>query len=431
MIAFKRTIHTLAALILCTTIAAQSSTLSLNNTNSPFSRYGVGILSDEGFGNSRAMGGIGYALRNGRQINPLNPASYSGVDSLTFLFDTGFSLQTSRFSDQGVSKTANNSSFDYIAFQFRVCPNLGVTAGLIPYSSVGYNLGDKKPIIENGVENTEDIATHSYYGNGGLHQVLLGLGYSPIKNLSVGFNISYLFGSISKASTVTAANMEESKQIGITNVYDYKLDLGAQYEFLLDKEKQRNLTVGAIYSLGHKLNTKSTQSINNATSDINSNLKLPNTIGLGVAYTDEYWTVGADYNLQLWKQTYIDPISANTPYASQPLCNRSRLAVGAEWIPSRYARSYLKQIRYRFGGYYTTPYYKMVNTSGKWIDGPQEFGISAGFGLPIPVLLNRSLINVSLQYVHTSAQNLLTDNTFRISIGVTFNERWFKKWKVE
>jgi hypothetical protein len=26
---------------------------------------------------------------------------------------------------------------------------------------------------------------------------------------------------------------------------------------------------------------------------------------------------------------------------------------------------------------------------------------------------------------------MITENTFRINIGMTFNERWFAKWKVE
>ena len=36
------------------------------------------------------MGGIGYAMSSGRQINVMwNPASYACIDSLTFLFDMG------------------------------------------------------------------------------------------------------------------------------------------------------------------------------------------------------------------------------------------------------------------------------------------------------------------------------------------------------
>ena len=65
-------------------------------------------------------------------------------------------------------------------------------------------------------------------------------------------------------------------------------------------------------------------------------------------------------------------------------------------------------------------------------DGPKEFSISAGFGLPIANSYNnRSILNISGQWVHSSATGMITENTFRINIGLTFNERWFMKWKVE
>jgi len=52
-----------------------------NGTNSPYTRYGYGILADKAFISQRGMGGIGYGLRNSQLINPMNPASFSSVDS--------------------------------------------------------------------------------------------------------------------------------------------------------------------------------------------------------------------------------------------------------------------------------------------------------------------------------------------------------------
>ena len=69
------------------------SSLAQNNTNSPYSRYGYGILEDNAVGANRGMGGVGYGFQSGRQINIKNPASYAAMDSLTFLFDIGVSLQ--------------------------------------------------------------------------------------------------------------------------------------------------------------------------------------------------------------------------------------------------------------------------------------------------------------------------------------------------
>ena len=57
--------------------------------------------------------------------------------------------------------------------------------------------------------------------------------------------------------------------------------------------------------------------------------------------------------------------------------------------------------------------------------------MSAGFGIPIfNQWNNRSFVNVSGQWVHTSAKDLITENSFRINVGITFNERWFQKWRV-
>ena len=39
--------------------------------------------------------------------------------------------------------------------------------------------------------------------------------------------------------------------------------------------------------------------------------------------------------------------------------------------------------------------------------------------------------NISGQWVRMDASNMLKENTFRINVGITFNERWFMKWKVE
>ena len=96
-------------------------------------------------------------------------------------------------------------------------------------------------------------------------------------------------------------------------------------------------------------------------------------------------------------------------------------------------RSFLGRVRYRLGASYATPYYKVNG-----VDGPKEFSVSAGFGIPVVNAwivrsgwTNIPLVNISGQWVHQSAgRGMLEENTFRINIGITFNERWFAKWKV-
>ena len=95
--------------------------MAQNNTNSPYTRFGYGDLGERSFGAGRAMGGVGYGLRSPKQINPMNPASYSCMDSLTFLFDFGVAGQLSeRYQrKRGIYCNAvSDSSPDSLEFRF-------------------------------------------------------------------------------------------------------------------------------------------------------------------------------------------------------------------------------------------------------------------------------------------------------------------------
>ena len=404
--------------------------MAQTSTNSPYTRYGFGQLSDQNFGNSQAMGGISYGLRNGLQVNAANPASYSAVDSLTFIFDAGMSLQNANFKEGNVKTNAKNSSVDYIAMQFRLMKGLGFTAGFLPYSTVGYSMNRNNPVVTDEFGNTTS-ATQQFYGTGGLQQVFFGLGYNVFKGLSVGANFSYLYGDITHTSTTTFSNANafSSARTNKIEVSDYKLDFGVQYSHQLKEKHVLNL--GATYSYGHNLNstgyeyvekyqssTVATQSIDT----IKNAFALPHTFGIGATYVyDNRLTIGADYTLQKW----ADAKFYNEKNAFQ---NRSKISIGAEYLPNHYGRGYLQRIRYRAGVYYSSPYAKI---DGK--DGNREYGISFGIGLPLTLYQYRSILNISGQYVKVSpkVKGMLEENYLRINIGLTFNERWFMKWKVD
>ena len=423
MVGFK---HTLWALLL-TMVTGMA--IAQNNTNSPYTRYGYGDLSDQSFGNSKAMGGIAFGLRDGAQINPLNPASYTAIDSLTFLFEGGVSLQNMNISGSGVKLNAKNSSFDYLAMQFRLHPRIAMSVGLLPFSNVGYSVSDSK--VDNGVSQTR-----SFTGDGGLHQLYGGIGVKVLKNLSLGVNASYFWGDITRTRTVIYPATSESysyiQQMGVS-ISDYKLDFGAQYT--LDLSKKHSMTIGAVFSPKHKLNndyTITTQVSTTNSNNLDATFEVPNTFGVGFTYNyDKRLTVGLDYSLQQWSKTKFD---VNTPdeavredfKETYTYCDRHKISVGAEYIPNLIGRSYLSHIKYRLGAYYTTPYYKV---GGK--EATREYGVTAGFGLPVP--RSRSILSISGQFVRISGQEsaFVNENIFRVSIGLTFNERWFFKRRVE
>ena len=91
---------------------------SQNNTNSPYTRFGYGDITDSNSGEQRAMGGLSIGTRSKYGINTVNPASYSVVDSMTFMFDVGVSALVSRFSDSNTTNNKMNSNLEYITMQF-------------------------------------------------------------------------------------------------------------------------------------------------------------------------------------------------------------------------------------------------------------------------------------------------------------------------
>ena len=98
-----------------------------SGTNSPYSQYGLGILSDQTSGFNRGMNGVGLGFHEHNQVNYLNPASYASIDSMTFILDAGISGQVTNFEENGVKKNANNSNFEYVVAGFRLLPHVGMS----------------------------------------------------------------------------------------------------------------------------------------------------------------------------------------------------------------------------------------------------------------------------------------------------------------
>lgn len=405
-----------------------------NGANSPYTRYGFGQLSDQNLGGNKAMGGVGIGLRDGSQINVSNPASYTAVDSLTFLFDAGISLQNANFNDGKTKLNAKNSSFDYLAMQFRLCNKAAMTFGFLPYSTVGYGFSSSETINQ-GVGGWEEevVATTNYSGNGGLHQAFIGAAYKIRPYLSLGMNVSYLFGDFTHSVTASFsdANINSLARIYTAQISDIKLDFGAQYSFKLSSKEK--VTLGATYSWGHDLNAiKSTITeqkmsgstvINDSVRNVRKAFQLPHSFGAGVTYLyDNRLLIGADFSLQKFSDVRLWG-------EDDQLADRMKISLGAQFQPKLMGRSIFSVMKYRAGIYYSDPY---VKVDGQ--DAAREYGVSVGFACPLMTKWGNqsSIISISGEWVKVDPRvnGLLTENYLRLSVGLTFNELWFQKWKV-
>ena len=390
-----------------------------NGSNSPYSRYGVGLLADQSLGVNRQMGGLGYGLHSSKYINILNPASFSQADTLTMLFEAGFSLQNVNFKEGNKRINARNASFDYVAIEFRICRNLGMSAGFLPYSTVGYSFKNTSSA------GTNEASENSYNGNGGIYQPYMGLGWKPFKWMSLGVMGSYLYGDITHEVGINFINSTDRSRTYNVSVKSYKLDFGAQFNTKLGKK--HDVTLGAVYSLGHDLNAKGkitdVTSSSTVTNDIKNGFNLPHTYGAGFVYTyNDEWKFGADYTQQQW--------STSSFFGIENGIDREKISIGAEYTPSRLSNNIFKMMSYRAGGYYASPY-----TEIKGQKGCEEIGVSAGISLPFFNNNNRSshaTLHLSGQFIHMEPKSagMIAENYLRINLGITFNESWFAKIKV-
>lgn len=415
--------------IIVSLMALLTATIALradNGMNSPYTRYGFGQLGTMEVGVNKGMGGTGIGLQNSSQINLLNPASYAAVDTLTFLLDVGMSLHNTNFAEGGVKMNARNTTFDYLAMQFRLMPKLGMTISMTPFSNIGYNFSNTQTIRDD--EDGQVTTTNRYYGDGGLRQVTMGLGWSPLKGLSVGTNLSYLYGEIYHYvynQYNEAAISTRTKQYK-ADVTSYMANFGMQYQTIFGKNK---VTVGATYQLGHSIDDEayiidlvSTGSVVTSSDTLTTTpLSIPSGFGFGVSYTfDDRLTLAADYSTQSY---------STAKFFGMQGANYHRASVGFEYIPERITRKLFRRARYRAGIHYATAHYTVDGRPG-----PTEYGASIGIGLPIMNGWNaKSIINISGQAVHVrpGAPGMITENYLRLNIGLSFNESWFDKWKVQ
>ena len=404
-------------LFLLATVTCWGTALA-QSTATPYSKMGYGMLNDNVSSIQRSMGGVGYAMKGGRIVNVMNPASYANVDSLTFLWDVGIDL-TNLWSKENDNKGYSfGGGLDYLTGHFKVAKKLGAAFGLLPYSSVGYAYGSD---IDGGFESRS--------GNGGFNQLFIGLGYEPIKNLSVGANFAYLFGTTSNTTLITSNS--SSYFTRNMKIRDWNAQLGVQYSLPLSKGRDL-LTIGATFqpkksfhgeTWGTSFDSQDSKVDTIGFTNMKGNYEQPASIGVGLSYNwNHKLTVEADYTMQKWSSAKYMPIGGFEPQTMQ-FDDRWKAAAGIQYTPNRRG-SYVGAMSFRAGAFYNHDY---LNYGGNNV---RDYGASIGLGLPAPG--GKTTVNLGLEWRHreTSPTQLITENYFNITLGVNFNELWFWKSRI-
>jgi len=403
-------------LVLTSFILAQFA-ISQNNTNSPYTRFGYGDISDNNSGEQRAMGGVAIGSRSHYIINSINPASYSSVDSMTFMFDIGSSVLASRFSNKTQSNTTLNSNMEYVTMQFPLSKGVGFSAGLLPYSFTGYKSFSTHTIVSQ--ESDTINYSKSYAGQGGISQVYTGISANLFNHISLGVNAYYMYGNVYNTRSLRIGSSSDSTiQINSIRANNFRFRYGVQ--FYNTFAKKHDLTLGLIFEQKAKLNGIYTQKtygvITETTANPDSSAYLPSIYGIGLNYTyNKKLSIGVDYSMQAWKDAKFFGDSTD-------LNNRSKLALGLEYQANPAGRKYSDRIRYRAGFNMSNSYFNVNGVS------PQNFGIT--FGLGLPLRNSNTVLNASFEYGKIGSASLLREDYFKFTFNAVFNEHWFFKRKL-
>ncbi len=401
------------------------------NTLSPYSRFSIGQIQNQGFGQSRSMGGIFNGLRTFNQINYLNPASYTSQDTNTFILDIGLSGNSTYYRTSSTSMTENNASLSTIALGFPIKKWWKSAIGVVPYSRVGYNILDNSTEAGLNVDNT-------YQGLGGVNQFFIGNSFLFFKKLSIGFNVNYMFGYIShtaKKKNVGDDSYPEIETIDRHNINDFKFNTGIQYEH--EFSDKWNLVAGITYDMNSELSSHETfiykstlitggvENIDTINIDgvskdnVKSSIQLPEVITAGFSLElKDKLLFGLDYSMHNWGNL-TDPRYNN-------FINCNSIALGVQYVPNKKSfRNYWKRINYRAGAHSTSGY---LDLNGSVIG---DNGISLGLGLPLRY--SNTMFNITWETGRRGTTNngLIEENYNIFMLNLSFYDFWFFKPKYD
>lgn len=415
---------------------SQTSTYSNPNNgkeNNPYSKFGIGELSNGNNTVLKGMGNITSAFQDAYEVNTDNPASYAFLMRTTY--EGGFlaSERSITSAASGQSYKTGTASLSYlnigIPFNSR---KVALCIGLRPYSHTFYSLVDTTvtPI---------GVTQRAYSGDGSINYAFLGVA-ARHKGFSAGVNVGYMFGTIIKNTSILGIDTNsynqayESEFPNYTRIGGIYWKLGLMYEHRL-QDTGLVFRIGGTLSLQQSLTEKfsnyqiSTHNFGDTTvNDTSSSsglsvgkLRLPLSFSIGavIAKTDK-WSAGIDFAMTQWSSYHSTPdTTINYGIASSSY----KIAIGGEYTPNVMdMRNYFSRVTYRAGLYYGKDYLQLNSTQIPY------YGLTIGGSFP----LKRSVKSNShfhgafdIGRLGTTANGLLKETYVKFSLGISFNDIWF------
>jgi len=412
--------------------------------NSPYSRIGLGEYNaNTGGVRQMGMGGVGLAAPNAINVNELNPALLFYTSRTTF--EAGYNGQYKTVKNATAANRSGSGTLGYLALSVPLSSKWGAGVGLKQVSAVDY----ESNIIQEVINEPTSQSLKQYKGSGGISEAYLAQGYRITKNFTLGFTASYVFGVIDE-TTGTAVQVGSSSARLINSVdrvhtrySDFAFRTGAHYRQKLGKDL--NLNVGGVYSFAHNLNGERERTQEQQYADDGSLASAVSTLsnGRGSSYVpalaqvgvsidnDKNWSASLDVAQQQWSKF------RNFGEQGLVLDNTVRLGLGGELTPDPGSvEHYFQRVSYRAGlAVAQLPY----QPGGKML---YDRSVSWGFGFPLPTATPLEATTFSLGFTYgvrgntdllnpTTGSSNVQETYIRGQLGVTLNNRWFIKRRLQ
>ncbi|MDG1571868.1 hypothetical protein OZ410_06040 [Robiginitalea sp. M366] len=408
-------------------ILAGFSLQAQNGTVSPYSAFGIGDLRSVRSVENQMMGGLGM-YTDSIHLHLSNPAALGKLGVTTYAAGASHrELRLETFSDKQNSSVTN---LDYLALALPLkIQKAGLAFGLKPFSSVGYNL------TNTGIGAGGAEVSTTYSGEGGVNQVFISLGFEVLPRVHIGATVNHFFGRLEYGrSQITDGVAYGTLDQRISDIRGYDFNYALTYTPMVSSK--HTLFTSLRIRTQSNLTSENQQTISTFVPltgvdifvrDINldedllrfTEIKIPTTFTLGLGFgEDKHWFLGAEYSLQQFsdfQNRFLELDGARYEDVAS-------YAVGGYYIPDYTAiDSYFRRVAYRAG--------MRVEPSGFVVNDKSltDFGITFGMGLPLGGDFSNLNLGFELGRRGTTMNSLVRESYFNLSLGLSFNSRWFQK----
>lgn len=433
---------------------------------SPYSAYGLGDLAPGMFAQQRATAGVSLGVSDPYRLLPGLVSSYANLKKPVF----AVSMRSQFVTETSATETFKRSNAQFMGLGFGLPINKGswgVGFGLIPQTSVGYELSDNITLA-NG-----DPVEFNYSGSGGLNKMYVGvskrvfthrdsLGHKAGKVL-VGGQMNYTFGSIATTRrTIFPRDQGYFNTNSTANVIirapDFNFSAQYHYSFRTQKRKDDKLvkhdwtlTTGLFYDVQKSLGARRTDlttsyflttlgvEVTQDTIDFIDRAKgtitPPSSFGFGIGATrDDKLSFALEYRVQDWNELKVNVEGWDLP---AELGTRRSLAAGFSYNPKGFQairgdKDFWAHTTYSLG-FRTESDYLIINGTQL-----ESYALSAGLSLPFDAIRGKSRLTIGTELGSrgNTENGAIRERYVEIFVGFSvtpslFESDWFKKRRIE